>query len=246
MRLTWLGGATLLAEFGAVRVLVDPVLRDAFALGELDVRRTVPLPDVSLESLDAVCLTCARADHYDRDVVNVVGADVPVFVPSGAGECLEACGHARVHEVAWFATRRIERGDDVVSVTATPAPSDSGDDNGWWFVHENAARTRVLYVSGDTRFGEHARRIETELGHADVFAVHLGAELAASGEPASCDAADAMQFVFRVQPKAIVPVHHGTFTHYREPLERFVEAAGRTIYDRRIHAPAPGEVFERD
>lgn len=246
MRLTWLGGASLLVELGAVRVLLDPSMREAFAMGPTDVTRTTPWPDVALDGLDALCLTCARADHYDPEIVTHVGARAPVFVPASAGECLEACGHAHVREVPWFESARIASGDDVVTVTATPAPSDNGDDNGWWFVHENAGRTLSLFVSGDTRFGEHVRRIETTLGHADVFVVHLGDERSAAGTPASCDAADAMQFVFRVQPRAIVPVHHTTFTHYREPVERFVEAAGRTIYDRRIHRLAPGEAYARE
>jgi len=81
-------------------------------------------------------------------------------------------------------------------------------------------------------------------GYANLLVLYLGAE----GAPAartSLDGAEALQFVYRMQPNAITAVHHHTFSHYTEPLDAFVEPLGRTIYDRRLRILREGESFEK-
>jgi len=48
-----------------------------------------------------------------------------------------------------------------------------------------------------------------------------------------------------MQPNAIVPVHHHTYSHYREPVEAFIDHIGRTIYDRRLRVLTEGESWEK-
>ncbi len=245
MRITWLGGATTLFEIGPLRILFDPVFRDTFSLGEGDVTRARSMPEADLSGVSFVALTSARTDHYDADTAARVGADVPVLVPSGARECLQACGHSDVREVAWLEAERFEGDGFVLTVTAVAARSGNGDDNGYFLSFEDGGRKQTAYITGDALFTDDVRVAQRSLGYANLLVPYIGAEKSPGGKPGSADADEAMQFVYRMQPNAIVPVHHGTFSHYTEGTEPFADALSRTIYDRRLHMIAEGQSYER-
>ncbi|MDH3196755.1 MAG: MBL fold metallo-hydrolase [Candidatus Krumholzibacteria bacterium] len=240
MRFTWIGGATFLLELGAFRLLFDPVFADRFALGAETVTRRAPLPPVDVAGADAVCLTCLRADHCEAEALARSGATMVVAprasaIPEGAGE---------LRELGWEESVSLERPGERLTVTAVAARPESGDDNGYFLRHEAGGRAFTAHVTGDARFSEGLRAIQRAHGHANLLVLYLGAE----GAPAartSLDGADAMQFVYRMQPNAIAAVHHHTFSHYTEPLDAFLEPLGRTIYDRRLRILREGESFEK-
>lgn len=247
LRVAWWGGASTRLVMGPFDVLFDPVFRDAFVLGSADVTRAGPMPSVDVDGIGLVALTCARTDHYDPDLAARVGAGVPLLVPEGAGECLEACGHERVNELAWGQSTRYEAPGAALTITAVAAKSGNGNDNGYFLSLDDAAdRPATVYVTGDALFTDDVRLVQRDLGYANLLIPYLGAESAADGSGGSAGADDAMQFVYRMQPNAIVPVHHHTFSHYKETLDTFVNTLARTIYDRRLHVLAEGEAYERE
>lgn len=246
MRITWIGGATSILEMGAFRILVDPVFRSEFSLGSADVARTCALPPFDLSGVTLVALTCARTDHYDPELASRAGADVPLVVPEHARECLEACGHNQVREIAWEQSTEFQIDGATLVVTAVAAASANGDDNGYFLsLRDGGEKPATAYITGDALFTDDVRSAQKNLGYANLLVPYLGAERTAGGEAASAGADDAMQFVYRMQPNAIVPVHHHTFSHYTGTVDAFAQALSRTIYDRRLHVLAEGASFER-
>lgn len=88
MRLTLVRNATLIAEIGGKRLLVDPMLDDAGARPPIENTRnpvrnpTVPLPvpaEEVVRGVDAVLLTHRHRDHFDARAEELVPRDVPVF-----------------------------------------------------------------------------------------------------------------------------------------------------------------------
>ena len=82
MQITWFGHATTLIELDGVRLLTDPLLRDR--LGPL--RRHGPIPDPgAIGRLDAVLISHAHPDHFDRHSLRKIGDVEQLLVPTGLG-----------------------------------------------------------------------------------------------------------------------------------------------------------------
>ena len=238
MTFTWLGGAGYLLRLGPFRIIGDPVAAESLELEGSGVVRNAPAPQPDLSSIDAVCLTCARPDHYDPELVGrIEGA--PVLTPAGA----EVPGGRGVE---WFEGVNLEKEGERLTITAVPARSPSGDDNGWFFRREHGDQAYTAYCTGDAMWSDEIRRIQRELGYANLLIQHIGAEAApgapgAPGALTSPDGKEAMQFVYRMQPNAVVAVHHTTFSHYTEGTGPFADLISRTIYEKRLALLAPGE-----
>ena len=96
-RLTFLGHSTVLIELDSVRILTDPILFDR--VGPL--RRVVtPVDPGAYRAIDLVLLSHLHLDHFDVPSLRLLGPDVRLVVPTGAGKLLERLGFSDVDEVA--------------------------------------------------------------------------------------------------------------------------------------------------
>jgi len=113
-RLTFLGHSTVLIEIAGVRILTDPVLFDRLAI----LRRVTTTLDPSLyERIDLVLLSHLHRDHFDVPSLRLLGSDVRVVAPVGAGSLITRLGFRNVVELSRWATFRSES----FTITATPA-----------------------------------------------------------------------------------------------------------------------------
>lgn len=245
MKFSWIGGATWLLELGAFRVLGDPVFAQTLTLPAGESIRVNPLPATNVSSVDTICVSCLRPDHFDSTSATHVDETTRVVCPQAEADEITGAGFDNVEALAWFAQVTLEKNGETLVITAVPAISGSGDDNGYFFEH-NAGDARVTaYCTGDALWSDEIRHIQQELGYSNLLIQHVGAELDASGGLTSPSGKEAMQFVYRMQPNAIAAVHHSTFSHYTEPFQQFRDPISRTIYDRRLRVLAEGESFTK-
>jgi N-acyl-phosphatidylethanolamine-hydrolysing phospholipase D len=230
MKFTWIGGPSFVLELGPFRIVGDPVhLREAKISG------LVSAAPFDAAETDAVLVTSSRPDHFDPDAIARCEAKT-VLVPAGATAMVGAT------EIAAGGSVRLEKGTAALSVTAVPA----GDHGIGYFLRlETGARPFTAYVTGDTLFSEHTRGIQRTHGHCNLLVLYAGAERAPDGKLLSADAKEAMQIIYRMQPNAVVAVHHHTFSHYTEPIDPLVEKAGLTIYEKRLRVLREGESFQK-
>jgi L-ascorbate metabolism protein UlaG (beta-lactamase superfamily) len=200
------------------------------------VARAAPVPDTDLAQLDVVCLSSFRPDHFERGNAQRLGTKTPLVSPPAVGEHGFEDARLLVH----WATMELRKDEERLSITATPAHEGSG----YFFRHDDAGTETTAYWTGDCLWSDAVRRVQRDCGYANLLIVHVGAEGGADG-PVSPGGKEAMQIVYRMQPNAIVPVHYHTFSHYREPLDPFVDLLERTIYDRRLRVLREGESFEK-
>ena len=241
MKLTWIGGSTFLLELGAFSILADPVFSDSIEWSTGRANREAPLPDVDVGKVAVVCISATRADHFDRAAAGRVGDGVPVVVPAGARDEVAAAGWSDVRELSCWEEWKMESAGESLSIVATPA-----NGNGYFFRHVAGERETTVYWTGDALWSNDIRELQQRYGYANVLVQHIGAEGAGTpGGLVSPDAREAMQFVYRMQPNAVVAIHHHTFSHYTQSLEPFQELIGRTIYEKRLRVLAEGEAFEK-
>lgn len=199
IRLTYVGHATVLIEIDGVRILTDPLLRDK--VGPL--RRHGPAPSRDeLGAIDAVLISHAHPDHFDRSSLRLIDGDPMVVVPRGLGR---AGAHVsrRIVEVAVDDQVEVR----AVRVTAVPAR------HGRWPVH-SAARplgylieaSRGIYFAGDTALFAGMAKLS---GRVDLALLPVGRWGPPAG-PTRLTPATAVDAAELVGASIAVPIHWGT------------------------------------
>ena len=206
--LQFLGHSTVRVELAGHTVLTDPLLTSR--VGPL--RRVVPVPaSESYAGVDLVLVSHLHGDHLHPPSLRLVGADVRVVVPRGAGEWMRARGFRHVTEVMPGET--VTHG--ALRVTAVPARH-SGHRWGPRLTHgpDTSAVGHLIqgggctvHVAGDTGLtdtmsllGE--RGVDVTLLPVSGWGLTLG--------PGHLDPAGAAEAAARLRPRVAVPVHWGT------------------------------------
>ncbi|MGV1008932.1 MAG: MBL fold metallo-hydrolase [Dermatophilaceae bacterium] len=179
MRLTHYGHACLLVEVGQWRVLIDP---GNYSDGFLELR-----------DLDAIVVTHQHADHVDPerfDALVAANRQAQVFSDAQTAEILAEDGLQVEVLVA-------ERDVTVGEITLTPF----GDQHA--FNHSGVPRVANLGVrlraDGEPTLFHPGDAYDAEPGAVDVLAVPLNAPWT--------PVRDTIDFVRRIAPRAVVPIH---------------------------------------
>ncbi len=246
IRITHIGGPTVLIEAAGWRLLTDPTFDPAggsYRFGWGTGSRKLAGPAVAaadLGPIDAVLLT---HDHHE-DNLDAAGrallpaAGVVVTTVPGAGRL----GGGARGLGPWQATTLDAPGRPAVEVTATPCrhgPPLSrpivGDVIGF-AVRWDGQEGGVLWVSGDTVLYDGVREVPERLA-VDVALLHLGGVRFPVTGPIryTMTAADAVELAALVRPRLAIPIHYEGWKHFRQ---------GRDAVEREL-ARAPQDVRAR-
>ncbi|HEX3279271.1 MAG TPA: MBL fold metallo-hydrolase [Thermoleophilaceae bacterium] len=239
LRLTHIGGPTVLIEAAGWRILTDPTFdppgqRYKFGLGISSRKLVGPaVPAEQLAPIDAVLLS---HDHHE-DNLDPAGR---ALLPSAGAVVTTASGAKRLGGNArglenWASTTLEAPGKPAIEVTATPCrhgPPFSrpivGDVIGFalrWDGQEHG----VLWISGDTVLYEGVRQVADRL-QVDTALVHLGGVRFPLTGPAryTLTAGEAVELCQLIRPRTVVPIHYEGWAHFRQgraDLERELEQA---------------------
>jgi L-ascorbate metabolism protein UlaG (beta-lactamase superfamily) len=240
LRLTWIGHSTVLLEVGGRRFLTDPFLRDR--LGPL--RRRGPSADpAAIGPVDAVLLSHAHPDHFDRRSLQRLEGKPLMIVPRGLGRVVERMGFVAC-ELA--ADERTEVGG--VGVTAVPAH------HGRWPRHRSAVTLGYLvdgspsvYFAGDTSAFAGLRALA---GRVDVALLPIGS-WGPHSAPWHLGPRGAARLAHTIEARIVVPIHWGTLYPaglsrvWRGPIDapavRFRAACAALAPAAELRVLAPGE-----
>jgi L-ascorbate metabolism protein UlaG (beta-lactamase superfamily) len=242
VRITHVGGPTVLIEVGGWRLLTDPTFdppgrRYALGWGTSSRKLAGPaIPASDLAPIDAVLLT---HDHHD-DNLDTAGrallpsAGVVVTTTSGARRL---GGAARGLE-PWATTRLEAPGRTAIEITATPCrhgPPLShaivGDVIGFalrWEGQEHG----VLWISGDTVLYPGVREVAQRL-EVGTALLHLGGVRFPVSGPLryTMTASDAVELVGTLRPQTVIPIHYEGWKHFRQGRQAIEEAFRRAPED---------------
>jgi L-ascorbate metabolism protein UlaG (beta-lactamase superfamily) len=243
VRITHIGGPTVLIEAGGWRLLTDPTF-DApggkYAFGWGTGSRKLAGPAVAAADVAPIDAVLLSHDHHD-DNLDAAGrallpsADVVVTTVSGAKRL---GGDAR--GLAPWATTQLEApGRPSIEIVATPCrhgPPLShalvGDVIGFalrWDGQEHG----VLWISGDTVLYDGVREVAERLD-VDTALLHLGGVQFPVTGPVryTMTARQAVELCRLVRPRTAIPVHYEGWKHFRQ---------GRDAIEREF-ASAPDDI----
>jgi L-ascorbate metabolism protein UlaG (beta-lactamase superfamily) len=227
VRLTHVGGPTVLIEVEGWRLLTDPTFdppgrRWSFGWGSSSRKLTGPaVAAADLGPVDAVLLTHDQhADNLDEAGRSLLASvSTVVTTPSAASRL----GPSARGLTRWGTAELTSSGRPALEVTATPArhgPPLSrpivGEVTGFalrWAGQDDG----VLWISGDTvLFGglrEVARRLRV-----DIALLHLGRVRFGATGPVNytMTARDAVELCHDLRPRTVVPVHYEGWSHFSE------------------------------
>jgi L-ascorbate metabolism protein UlaG (beta-lactamase superfamily) len=253
--ITWAGHSTALIELDGVRLLTDPVVHDR--VGPL--RRLAPRVEGPVfEHVDVVLLSHLHADHSHLRSLRTVGSAVRILAPRGSALWLRRHGFHDVVELR--AGEEASVGDvRVHAVEALHNP------HRWHFRHRRLWPLAVsaqpigyvvrgsasCYFAGDTDLFEGMSALA---GSIDVALLPIWGWGDTVGH-GHLDPERAARAVAMIVPRAVVPIHWGTFVLARparrpadlaRPPRRFAELVAQRAPRVQVRVLAPGERMELD
>jgi L-ascorbate metabolism protein UlaG (beta-lactamase superfamily) len=246
VRITHVGGPTVLIEAAGWRLLTDPTFdppgrRYSFGWGTSS--RKLAGPAVAADALGPIDAVLLSHDHHD-DNLDAAGR---ALLPAAGAVVTTAAGARRLGGGArglepWGSTRLEAPGRTPVEVTATPCrhgPPLSrpivGDVIGFALAWEGQEHG-VVWVSGDTVLYDGVREVADRLD-VDLALIHMGGVRFPVSGPLryTMTARDAVELCGLVKPRIAVPIHYEGWKHFRE---------GREAIEREL-AAAPPEIGAR-
>jgi L-ascorbate metabolism protein UlaG (beta-lactamase superfamily) len=232
VRLTHIGGPTVLIELGGWRLLTDPTFDPAggkyrFGWGTGSVKTTGPaIPAAEIGPIDAVLLS---HDHHD-DNLDAAGR---AFLPQAGTVVTTVPGAKRLGGgarglAAWESTTLEAPGKTPLEIIGTPCrhgPPLShpivGEVIGFGVRPVEAAkpgRRRVdLWISGDTVLYDGVREVAERLD-VDIALIHLGGVRFPISGPLryTMGGAEAAELIELIAPRVAVPIHYEGWKHFRQ------------------------------
>jgi L-ascorbate metabolism protein UlaG (beta-lactamase superfamily) len=246
VRITHIGGPTVLIEFDGWRLLTDPTFdapgrRYNFGWGTGSIKLAGPAVAASdLTPIDAVLLS---HDHHG-DNLDPAGREL---LPSAGVVVTTVSGARRLGGRArglapWAMTRLEAPGRPTIEITATPCRHGpplsrpvAGDVIGFalrWDGQEHG----VLWISGDTVLYDGVRQVGDRL-QVDTALLHLGGVRFPVTGPVryTMTAEDAVELCRLIRPRTAIPIHYEGWKHFRQ---------GRGAIEREF-ARAPHDIRRR-
>lgn len=259
-RVQWRGGPTVLVERDGFRLLTDPMLgpreREAFVLPRhpstgvenAPVARYTEPPAEPLGTLDLVILSHGHADHWDDTARRVLPKDLSFVLPPDTVDAATAAGFTRLHPLGWGESTSFPTDTGELRITAVQAEhshdgeldASLGRGNGY-LLEWQGSRDWTVYWTGDAVFGDAMRDVAERYAPIDLWLPHLGAVgMDGARGLRTMDADEAVAAAASLRPRQVMPIHHTTFGHYREPVTAFSQAAAAKGLPAAIHVPVDG------
>ena len=229
--LHWIGGAGLILSIGNLHIGVDPVLcpkgtvQDYFWFKSKRIEAPVYQPE-DFDKIDLWLITHNHEDHLDAYGLKVIKNSLPIISNPNASKLLLNDGKTNVHVLQWQQHQVFYIKNYIIDITAIPAIHGinplsalfAGKGNGYYISVSNGQKTVNIYLTGDTVY---KNKIVKSLRHQpiDLMIPNMGAAKQGSWiMTLTLNAKMLQKLQKQLQPKIIIPVHFGTFEHYKEPV----------------------------
>jgi len=247
LTITYIGGPTILLDFGRIRFLTDPTFDPAggeYTTGPVTLRKLQgpALSSEAVGSFDYVLLSHDHSDNLDHAGRALLANAKSVFTTTEGAQRL---GANSVGLKDWQSADLPAQNNRTLRIAATPARHgpegrSRGAVNGFALFFTDAPE-RVVYISGDTVWypgvEEIARRFPVQ-----VAILHLGAARVPEVGPfhLTMTAAEAVDTARAFSSALVVPIHFEDWAHFSEGREDIARAFTNAHLEDRLRWPERG------
>jgi N-acyl-phosphatidylethanolamine-hydrolysing phospholipase D len=257
----WIGGPTYILQLGSFRILADPMLApagdSAFILkkdpmtGRLNapVKRLVSPAPFDTAGIDLLMISHLHADHMDQQARDLLQKSLPVILPPSNVEMIKSWGFMHATGLEWNSDLQFQKGEEVLHIIAVramhaaePLNTELGKVNGYIIEYKNGDEVYRIYWTGDTIWFDDIKQFK-QYGSISLLLPHLGAVGAGSSlGRRGLNAAETIRMINALHPALTIPVHHTTFSHYREPISVLQQQAARLPRGAQLLIPEEGKI----
>ncbi|MFZ4056519.1 MAG: MBL fold metallo-hydrolase [Ferruginibacter sp.] len=238
----WIGGATFILNVGDLKIACDPVLCEKGTVQDYfwfkSKRLEEPIYETTtFNNIDLWLITHNHEDHLDTIGLSTIHSNCTVVSNGNASTVLKKSGISDLTILDWYNTKQFSINGYTIKVEAIPAIHGvnpvsaffAGKVNGYYLTISKGEEIFNCYITGDTVYKN--KVIQALKGKAiDLLVANMGAAKAGSWiMTLTLNASMLKKMIQVLQPKMVIPVHYGTFEHYKEPITK-IEA----INDERI------------
>jgi len=252
LRITYIGGPTVLLEFGGVRFLTDPTFDPAggeYKNGPVTLRKFAG-PAVAPDALGGFDYVLLSHDHHmdnlDRAGRSALGGAKRVFT---TGEAAERLGGNSIGSSDWESHDVAAPDGHVLRVVAAPARHgpegmSRGAVNGFVLFSEDEPQ-QAVYISGDTVWYPGVREVARRFS-IQAAILHLGAARVKEVGPfhLTMTAAEGVEAARAFSNATIIPVHFEDWAHFSEGREDIARAFGAAHLEHRLEWPKRGQTIQ--
>lgn len=249
----WIGCATWVLNIDDLKIACDPVLCpkntvQTYAPGLKSKRLTEPVFDEDdFKDIDIWLISHEHEDHLDEQGLSKIDPESIIIANKKAKKTLQTIHPENLNIVQCDQVLTFKIDGLTVEITAMPAVHASnslmafllGGGNGYWINIKKKDAVLKIYVSGDTI--NHKKVINALHGcKADILIANIGAPFQnAFGGPFTFTTKTLQSVVDTIKPDIILPVHFGTFSHFRESSSTI-----KAWTDERVKIFTEGDCFQ--
>ncbi len=246
LKITWLGGPSMLLNFDGFKILTDPMLgtgKQAFIMGNpnemFDLNKgpnittfnsRINKVDLNTKEVDLVLLSHAHEDHFDQKAQKELSPTLPILLPAFDELKVKNMGFTNTEVLNQSETKTYKVGEASITITAVLAQhsrnekidSILGAGNGYWLAFKKGDWVKTLYWTGDAFLTKESMQSMNSLGDLDILVPHLG-NVGVNGAlgQLSMNAKDVLEYSLFSKAKNVLPIHHSTYDLYLEPISEF-------------------------
>lgn len=238
----WPGGATFVLTIGNLKIACDPVLcskgtvQDFFWFKSERLEQPV-YSEETFRDVDLWLITHKHLDHLDDKGLEQIKPNTKVVCNPNSAPILKRNGNNNLTILQWKQTTSFQLKGYDIEVVAIPAIHGinplsaffAGQVNGYYLTIKHLEETLNFYITSDTVY---KKSIVNALKDRkiDYMIANMGAAKQGSWiMTLTLNAKMLSKLIQKLQPKWVIPVHYGTFKHYREPADKI-----RELHDDRI------------
>ena len=242
MKLTHIGGPTVLIEVGGWRLLTDPTFDPpgrSYRFGWGTGSRKLAGPSVAAADVGPIDAVLLSHDHHDDNLDPAGRALLPsagsvITTSAGAGRL----GGDTVGLSDWESTILAAPGKPAIEVVATPCrhgPPGSQPIVGQvvgFALRWEGQQHGVLWISGDTVLYDGVREVPAKL-QVGTALMHLGGVRFPITGPLryTMTAAEAVELLGLLHPRTAIPIHYEGWKHFRQGREAIEAELARAPED---------------
>ncbi|HBH22381.1 MAG TPA: hypothetical protein DDY13_03045 [Cytophagales bacterium] len=232
----WIGGATFILSIGNLNIAVDPVLcekgtvQDYFWFKSKRIEQPI-YTEKDFEDIDLWLITHNHEDHLDSIGLSNISNSSKIITNKNSFKILQERGGNDLTVLRWKQSKEFKIKGYEIKIEAIPAIHGinplsallAGKVNGYYLTLSKGKEKKGIYITGDTVYKNTI--IKTlKNKQIDLLIPNMGAAKQGSWiMTLTLNSKMLKKMISKLIPEVVIPVHYGTFEHYKEPVEKIKE-----------------------